>query len=194
MAVLVVLAKDGVQSLLNLRTLQGVGLSHHHLLLLLGNVGFCQQVPSLNFCWKLDSMLFYSAKSIIMVGDELKEALTTATSLAFEVCSKVCRHLHLAVILESCVQQGQDVLQGGVAAHGLQVKVLDKFPCCSLQRTKQVQHTLAFSVHQLHLLGIDDDSFPPFLVVRWSAIKDRDVAVASALLVQGSCARSRCAR
>ena len=193
MAVLVVLSKDGVQGLLNLCALQGVGLSHHHLLLLLGDVRFRQEVPTLNFCRKLDTMLFDSAKTIIMVGDKLQEALTTSASLTFEVSCKVRGHLHLAVILEGCIQERKDVLQGGGSTGSFDVEVLHEFPCCTLQRAKQVQHTLAFAVHQFHLLGIDDDSFSPFLVVRRRAVEDRDVAITGALLVQGSaaCARGR---
>ena len=198
MTVLVVLPKDGIQSLLDLGALQGIGLGHDHLFLLLGDVGFRQKMPTLNFCRKFDrkydTMLFDSAKSIVMVSDELKEALTTSASLTVEVSSKICRHLNLAVILEGRVQQGKNVLQGSVAASRLQVKVLDGFPCCALQRTKQVQHTLAFPIHQFHYLGIDDDSFSPLLVIRGSAIENRDVAIASALLIQDSttCARSSC--
>ena len=183
-AMLVVLPKDGVHSLLNLGAFQRVGLCHDHLFLLFGDVGFSEEMPSLNFCRKLDTMFLQVTQALIMVSDGLQKALPASTSMAFEVGWEVCRHLHPAVILKGGVQQGKDALEGSVSAGLLEVKVFDQLPCCSLQRAEKVQNTFSLAVGQFHLLPIDGDSLTPFLVVGWSPIEDWNIAVTGALLVQ----------
>ena len=101
------------------------------------------------------------------------------------------RHLNLAVVFESSVQHGKDVVEGGWSPSFLEVIVLHQLPCNSLWTAQQVEHTLILAVAQFHLLGIDSDPLPPFTVVGRSTIEDRDVVVSGALVVVGIFRRRR---
>ena len=104
----VVLSKQQVEGLNDLLALHFWRPQSHQLSLLLGQVGFAQQVPTLHGIWQGHIVLFQLTVAFIMVGNKTQKGLVGLPAQT-KIAIKVRWELNSIIILKMTVQQFQQL-------------------------------------------------------------------------------------
>ena len=149
----------------------------HQLSLLARQSSAAQQVPSLHLGRQRHLVVGQPVVELVVLGAVVQQRLAAMPLEATEVLVKVSRELDSVVILESLVQQLEELIEGIALLHILQRERFDQLPSRARQAGDQVEDPLSFSLQELHLGHVQGDPLSPLAVVAWGTAEQGHIVV-----------------